>query len=91
MLKIGVDLFSGRPNPEWIITDAETTDSLLDAVARTPEVAAAPGTGYQGLGFREVLVSYLADDPERKARPRVANSRWARRPAAISRPRPSLP
>jgi hypothetical protein len=71
VLKIEVDLFSGRPNPEWIITDTETSDSLLDAVAHNPEVAAVPGTGYQGLGFREVLVSYLADDPGRKARPRV--------------------
>ncbi len=71
MLRVEVDLFSGRPNPEWILTDSSTIDSLLDAVASAEGVASTPGTGYQGLGFREVVVRRLADDPDRKGPDRV--------------------
>src|SRR5512146_409836 len=68
MLQVEVDLFSGRPNPQWIITDADATRELLETVSRTPGVAAKPGTGYQGLGFREVVVSQLSDDPKLRTR-----------------------
>ncbi len=64
MLRVEVDLFSGRPNPEWILTDADLTKGILESVANTPGVLARPGTGHQGLGFREVRVSLLADDPK---------------------------
>ena len=66
MLRIQVDIFSGRPNPEWIITDAEVTKELLDAVAGERGVAARPGTGYLGLGFREIRITNLGDDPVRR-------------------------
>ena len=29
MLRIKVDIFSGRPNPVWIITDRAETERLL--------------------------------------------------------------
>jgi hypothetical protein len=65
MLRIEVDLFSGRPNPVWIITDTETTRELIEAVGETKGVAARPGSGFLGLGFREVKVSLLPDDEPR--------------------------
>ena len=33
MLRIEIDMFSGRPNPVWIITDKAQTDRFLAAVA----------------------------------------------------------
>lgn len=66
MLRIQVDMFSGRPNPEWIITDTDLADSVLDAVASHEGLAARPGAGYLGLGFREVRVTALDDDPARR-------------------------
>jgi hypothetical protein len=66
MLRIQVDMFSGRPNPEWIITDGDTTEELLGSVAAAKGAAARPGRGYLGLGFREVRVTRLSDDPPRR-------------------------
>ncbi len=65
MLKIEVDMMSGRPNPQWIVTDPDATDKLLGTVAEAG-AAAKPGTGYQGLGIREVQVSIIEDDPQRR-------------------------
>lgn len=66
MLRVEVDIFSGRPNPQWIITDADATDSLFDSVASTPGVVARPSTGFLGLGFREIRITKLEDDPVRR-------------------------
>src|SRR4051794_37711985 len=66
MLRIQVDMFSGRPNPEWILTDTDTVEDLLGSVAEVRGVTARPHTGYLGLGFREVRVSQLGDDPVRR-------------------------
>ncbi len=63
MLRIQVDMFSGRPNPEWIITDPGTVDAILEAVSSTEGVAARPESGYLGLGFREIRVTSLEDEP----------------------------
>ena len=66
MLRIEVDLFSGRPNPVWIVTDGTETKRLLSATAEAEGVTAKPGAGFRGLGFREVRVSLLADDEPRQ-------------------------
>jgi hypothetical protein len=63
VFRVQVDIFSGRPNPEWIITDGDDTDQLLGAIAATKGIAAKPGTGFLGLGFREIRVTRLSDDP----------------------------
>jgi hypothetical protein len=71
MLRIEIDLFSGRPNPVWMITDDQTTKKLLAQITETPGVVAKPGTGFVGLGFREVRVRVLADDePTRRGVPK---------------------
>jgi hypothetical protein len=64
MLRIKVDMMSGLPNPEWIVTDPDATKELLDAVADAPGVAAEIGTGFIGLGYRELRVSLIEDDAQ---------------------------
>jgi hypothetical protein len=68
MLRIEIDMFSGRPNPVWIISDKAETDRFLEAVAEATGVTAKQGAGFTGLGFREVRVDLIADDEPRKRR-----------------------
>lgn len=71
MLHVQVDMFSGRPDPEWIITDEDTSEGLLASVVEAKGAAARPGTGYLGLGFREIRITRLSDDqPRRRGGPR---------------------
>src|SRR6266849_3123061 len=65
MLRIEVEIMSGRPNPEWILTDPGATKELLGAVAGAPGALAKIGSGYTGLGYRELRVSMIEDDPQR--------------------------
>ncbi|KNB54014.1 hypothetical protein [Streptomyces caatingaensis] len=63
MLRIEVSIFSGRPDPSWIVTDESAVRSLLSDVADAAEEAVGiPGAGYDGLGYREVVVSAAGDD-----------------------------
>jgi hypothetical protein len=69
MLRIEIDMFSGRPNPAWIISD-KAAERLLGEVAETEGAAAKQGAGYLGLGFREVRVDALSyDGPRRRGVP----------------------
>lgn len=63
MLRIEVDIFSGRPNPVWMITDPTETKRFLDAVVEAKGAAAKQGAGFKGLGLREIRVDVIADDP----------------------------
>ena len=65
MLRIEVDIFSGRPNPVWIVTDRTETDRLLKIITDAKGVIAKPGDGFTGLGFRELRVDLVADDEPR--------------------------
>jgi hypothetical protein len=65
VLRIEVDVMSGRPNPEWFITDSDATSRLLDAVAQSRGAVAQVGAGYDGLGFRELRIWTIEDDPGR--------------------------
>ncbi|MEV0413360.1 hypothetical protein AB0I68_21795 [Streptomyces sp. NPDC050448] len=63
MLRVDVDIFSGRPNPAWIITDEDAARELLSTVSEAQnEVVGLKGQGYDGLGYREVVVSSIGDD-----------------------------
>jgi hypothetical protein len=71
MLRIEVDIMSGRPNPEWIVTDPDVTRELLSAVGGAHGAVAKIGAGYAGLGYRELRVSTIGDDqPRRRGVPR---------------------
>lgn len=65
MLRIEVDLFSGRPNPVWIVTEERDVKAILDSAKSCREAIAKPGTGFNGLGLREVRVETLADEGSR--------------------------
>ena len=62
MLRVEVDIFSGRPNPIWIITDADEVKQLLGAASEARTGVAKPGAGFTGLGYREVRLSLIGDD-----------------------------
>jgi len=64
MLKVTVDLFSGRPNPSWIMNDKRGED-LLKKIAETPKIISKPNSGYQGLGFRGITIELLGDEKEK--------------------------
>ena len=65
MLRIEVDIFSGRPNPVWMISDRTETDRLLKVIAEAKGAIAKQGVGFMGLGFRELRVDLIADDEPR--------------------------
>jgi len=69
MLRITIDMFSGRPNPAWFITDRDESQRLLDVVGESQSLLAAPGAGFDGLGYREVEVTMTGDDPRPKGIP----------------------
>ena len=50
--QVELDVFSGRPNPSWALSDAETDTFMLMAAALSPTAEQAyPGRlGYRGLG-----------------------------------------
>jgi hypothetical protein len=62
MLQVTADVFSGRPNPSWIVTDEMEVGVILKEIARNRELIsdAAPDTA--GLGFRGVIVAPLSDE-----------------------------
>ncbi|MBB5159109.1 hypothetical protein [Saccharopolyspora phatthalungensis] len=60
MLRITIDVFSGRPNPSYELTDAEARDLLQD-VARRRDTITGVAEGFDGLGFRGVIVESLTD------------------------------
>ncbi|QAZ66438.1 hypothetical protein [Solidesulfovibrio carbinolicus] len=60
MLKVTVDIFSGCPNPTWIV-DNDKSREVLDAVAANPGAVADIGAGFSGLGYRGILVEQLQD------------------------------
>ena len=70
MLTIEVDVFSGRPNPTWMITDQDEVKELLGAVREAGGAHAKPGAGFSGLGYREVLVTSMGDDERLSRLPR---------------------
>ena len=75
---VELDIFSGRPNPRWELSDAEAASvrELIDALAPAPAAAppVPPGLGYRGFridddvsfgGFVRTRGGVLAD-PQRR-------------------------
>jgi hypothetical protein len=70
MLRVEVDVFSGRSNPVWIITGADQVELVLGAAREARSGLAKPRAGFDGLGYREVRVSGLGDDHRVRGVPR---------------------
>jgi hypothetical protein len=61
MLQVTADIFSGRPNPMWEV-EADEAKYLLQEISQNPSVIAGVDQGYQGLGYRGLIVESLADN-----------------------------
>jgi hypothetical protein len=60
MIKVTADIFSGRPNPEWVVSGAEA-EAALRSLSQKNAAAAALDSGFQGLGNRGLIVEVLDD------------------------------
>ena len=69
MLRIIVDLFSGRPNPTWIITDEDYTQKLLSQLSELADYIRDPDEVFPGLGFRGIQLQRLGDDEQSRGLP----------------------
>ncbi|HBE36637.1 MAG TPA: hypothetical protein DD990_36450, partial [Cyanobacteria bacterium UBA11368] len=61
MLRVTIDMFSGRPNPSYLLDENEAKE-VLKEIANNRAVVASTESGYQGLGYRGILVELLTDD-----------------------------
>ena len=59
---VELDIFSGRPNPRWELSDTEaaTVRELIDALAPAPAAAppVPPGLGYRGFRIDDVATAF---------------------------------
>ncbi len=61
MLQMTVDAFSGRPNPTWVVDDADARE-ILTEVSQNRDAVTDIDTGFSGLGFRGVILEPLSDE-----------------------------
>jgi hypothetical protein len=62
MLRITADIFSGRPAPEWIITDEQEARTTLKEIAKNRSIVAESMSAEAGLGFRGFTIEPLSDE-----------------------------
>ena len=62
MLRITADVFSGRPAPEWIITDEQEARTTLKEIAKNRSIVAESVSASAGLGFRGFTIEPLSDE-----------------------------
>jgi hypothetical protein len=76
MLQVTLDIFSGRPNPSWILEENEAQE-ILQEIANNKGIVTETTSGYQGLGYRGIVLETLTDEViERYSLPsnfRIAN------------------
>lgn len=61
MLKMSVDIFSGRTNPSWVLSH-EDTHELLKEVKSNRDMIAEGDLEIQGLGYRGITIDILSDE-----------------------------
>jgi hypothetical protein len=61
MLKVTVDIFSGRPNPSWVI-DEKDAKPLLKEIIENKDAIADSDSGFQGLGYRGIILEPLTEE-----------------------------
>jgi hypothetical protein len=60
MIQVTVDIFSGRSNPSWLVSEEQARE-ILKEIATNRGVVADVDSGYQGLGYRGILIEPLLD------------------------------
>lgn len=62
-LRITIDIFSGRPNPQWTIDDRPVVERLVQQLAGNPDAVAASSDAVPPtLGLRALYVDVLSDN-----------------------------
>lgn len=62
MLKIMADVFSGRPNPAWVLTDEPAARTIWRELAQNRTLVAQAAPPEASLGFRGFFVELLSDE-----------------------------
>lgn len=62
MLQVTADVFSGRPNPTWVITDEVEAKATLKELVKERNVITASAPTEAGLGFRGLVIEPLNDE-----------------------------
>lgn len=65
MLQVELDIFSGRPNPSWILSPKEEKE-LLDRVSADPKILMSAGATNGRLGYRGYVVTAVSEDAEKR-------------------------
>lgn len=61
MLKITADIFSGRPNPVWIIGKDEA-QKILKQISANTDTIEYPDPSLPGLGYRGLILELISED-----------------------------
>lgn len=61
MLRVTVDAFSGVDNPQWMLGESEANE-ILRNISRHRDVVTDVDAGFDGLGFRGVILEPLDDE-----------------------------
>jgi len=67
MLKITADIFSGRPNPKWIVTEDDARQ-ILEQVSKNTDSIDFSDTRMLGLGYRGLILEPVSEDLPRDLR-----------------------
>lgn len=62
MLQVTADVFSGRSNPTWVVTNEREVRAVLREVTRDRALVAEAAPPEAGLGFRGLIVESLSDE-----------------------------
>jgi hypothetical protein len=62
MLKITADVFSGRPDPSWIISDEAEARATLRDLLKDRQLLTSAAASDAGLGFRGLRIEPLSDE-----------------------------
>jgi hypothetical protein len=65
MLQVELDIFSGRPNPLWILSGKEEKE-LLDRITAEPKLMLPTEATSGRLGYRGYIVSPVSEDPAKR-------------------------
>lgn len=74
MYSVELDIYSGRPNPNWILSDSEERE-LVDRVLADKSLMLPMSADTGGLGYRGYIVTAI-DEPEETGKRRKLPSRF---------------